>query len=87
MTIVSSVRINIRQCTSKRHGTRSYYGIIRNSRNVGKLSACANCGYQALFSDFSNGPGYEAKDGRDGTIVVVKLPWRSESKESINVYT
>ena len=27
--------------------------------DVGKLSACANSGYQALFSDFSNGPGYE----------------------------
>ena len=49
IAIVSSVRINIRQCTSKCHGTRRYYGIIRNSRNVGKLSACANSGYQALF--------------------------------------
>ena len=37
-----------------------YQGIIRNSWNVEKLSACANSGYQALFSDFSNGPGYEA---------------------------
>ena len=46
--------------TYKRHGTRRYHGIIRNSQNVGKLSACANTGYQALFSDFSNGPGYEA---------------------------
>ena len=35
--------------TYKRHGTRKYHGIIRNSRNVGKLSACANSGYQALF--------------------------------------
>ena len=61
IAIVSSVRINILQCTSKRHGTRRYYGIIRNSQNVGKLSACANSGYQALFSDFSNGPWYEAK--------------------------
>ena len=27
------------------------------------------------------------EDGCDGTIVVKKLPWRSESKERINVYT
>ena len=33
----------------KRHGTRRYYGIIRNYWKVGKLSACAN-----------SGPGYEA---------------------------
>ena len=46
--------------TYKRHGTRRYHGIIQNSRNVGKLSACTNGGCQALFSDFSNGPGYEA---------------------------
>ena len=26
----------------------------------GELSACANSGYQVLFSDFSNGPRYEA---------------------------
>ena len=49
----------------KHHGTRRYHGIVRNSRNVGKLSACANSGYQALFSDFSNGPGYEAKISDD----------------------
>ena len=56
--IVSSVRINIRQCT---HINVTAHGdIIQNSQNVGKLSACANSGYQALFSDFSNGPGYEA---------------------------
>ena len=61
ISIVSSVRINIWQCTRKRHGTLRYYGIIRSSRNVGKLSACTNSGYQALFSDFSNGPGYEAR--------------------------
>ena len=60
IAIVSSVRINIRQCTRKRHGTRRYHGIMRNSRNVRKLSTCANSGYQALFSDFLNGPGYEA---------------------------
>ena len=35
--IVGSVRINIRQCTRKRHGTRRYHGIIRNSRNVGEI--------------------------------------------------
>ena len=29
----------------------------------------------------------EDEDGCDGTIVVKKLPWRSESKERINVYT
>ena len=28
--------------------------------NVGKLSVCANSGYQALFSDFSNQPRKEA---------------------------
>ena len=27
------------------------------------------------------------EDGCDGTVVVKKLPWCSESKESINVYT
>ena len=32
-----------------------------------KLSACANSGYQALFSDFSNGPGYEARPGDEAT--------------------
>ena len=35
-----------------------YY--IRNSRNVGILSTCANSGYQALFSDFSNGRSYSS---------------------------
>ena len=35
--------------------------MIPNSWNVGKLIACANSMYQALFSDFSNGPGDEAK--------------------------
>ena len=30
---------------------------------------------------------YMSEDGCDGTIVVKKLPWRSESKERINVYT
>ena len=29
----------------------------------------------------------EEEDGCDGTIVAKKLPWRFESKESINVYT
>ena len=60
IAIVSSERINIWQCTRKRHSTQRYYGIIRNSWNVGKLSACTNSGYQALFSNFSNGPRYEA---------------------------
>ena len=44
----------------QRHDSRRYHGIIWNFRNVRKLSACANSGYQALFSDFSNRPGYEA---------------------------
>ena len=35
---------------------------MRNSRNVWKLSACANGGCQAFFPDYSNGPGYEAKN-------------------------
>ena len=35
---------------------------MRNSRNVWKLSACTNSGCQAFFSDYSNGPGYEAKN-------------------------
>ena len=39
----------------KRHGTRRYHGIIRNS---GKLSACASSGYFLRF--FECGPGYEA---------------------------
>ena len=34
----------------------AHKSIIRNSQNVGKLSVCANSGYQALFSDFSNQP-------------------------------
>ena len=33
----------------------------QNSRNVGQLGACTNSGYQASFSDCSNGPGNEAK--------------------------
>ena len=49
IAIVSSVRINIWQCTRKHHGTRRYHGIIWNSLNVRKSSACANSGYQALF--------------------------------------
>jgi len=57
---VCSVRMDPRQCTRKRHGTRRYQSIIQNFRNVGKLSTCANSGYQALFSNFSNGHGYEA---------------------------
>ena len=38
-----------------------YTGVQQHnsSRNVGKLSACANSGYQALLSDFSNRPGNE----------------------------
>ena len=32
-----------------------------------KLSACANSGYQALFSNFSNGPRYEARMGENAT--------------------
>ena len=75
IAIVSSVRINIRQCTSKRHGTRRYYGIIRNSRNVGKLSACANSGYQALFSDFLNGSGYEASPKKHSVASVDGKSW------------
>ena len=34
--------------------------IIRNSRNVGKLSACADSRFQVLFSDFLKGPGNKA---------------------------
>ena len=52
---VSSVRTAM--YTRKTHGTRRYHGITRNFQNVRK---CANSGYQALFSDFSNRPGYEA---------------------------
>ena len=63
--IVSSVWINTRQCTciniTAHGGISAYHGIIWSSQNVGKLSACANSGYQAPFSDISNGPGYEAK--------------------------
>ena len=32
----------------------------KDSWNVGKLSACANIRYQALYSDLSNGPANEA---------------------------
>ena len=35
-------------------------GIIWNSRNVEKLSACANSRFQARFSDFLKEPGNKA---------------------------
>ena len=35
-------------------------GIIWNSQNVEKLSACVNSRFQAPFSDFLKGPGNKA---------------------------
>ena len=58
---VNSVQINVRQYTCINvTAQRNLHDSIRNSRNIRKLSTCANSGYQALFSDFSNGPGGEA---------------------------
>ena len=40
------------------HGTQRQHNTIQS--NIGKLSTCANSGYQSLFSDFLNGfrPGF-----------------------------
>ena len=58
---VNSVQINVQQYTCINvTAQRNLYSSIWNSRNIRNLSTCANSGYQALFSDFSNGPGGEA---------------------------
>ena len=58
---VNFVQINVRQYTCINvTAQRNLHDSIRNSRNIRKLSTRANSGYQALSSDFSNGPGGEA---------------------------
>ena len=51
---------------------RIRYGNILNSQNSGKLSACANSGYQATLSGGGGGrgvwPGYEARGGEQKHI-------------------
>ena len=59
----------------------AHKSIIQNSQNVGKLSVCANSGYQALFSDFLNQPSNHTQN------LTAKHEKTKEDPEHVNATT